>query len=192
MYRRGDELRPSPEYVSYTALVSAMGLLLPLRFENVGDLSLASAPDGVLSLTVLENPVGSDAASVVAPGIAPAGGHSLGMGAWGAAKGAIPAEPHHQQMAEWCVVTAGSVTTVDPTGTEHTFTAGDVFVVPKGISYVWKQTENMKKFYVEIDHAVPEEIPTAIIPYDRTQSCNGDEEYWFFCEVSVHSVSVWA
>eukprot|EP01043_Picozoa_sp_COSAG02_P049361 COSAG02_NODE_4949_length_4796_cov_12.701512_2_plen_205_part_00 len=139
---------------------------------------------------MLENPVGSDVASVVAPGIAPAGGHSLGMGAWGAAKGAIPPEPHHQQMAEWCAVTAGSVTTVDPTGTEHTFTAGDVFLVPKGISYVWKQSEDMKKFYVEIDHAVPEQTPTAIIPYDRAQPCDSEKEYWFFCEVSVCSVSV--
>lgn len=165
--------------------------LRPLRFENVGDLSAAggAAGDGILSLSVLENHVGSDAASIVAPGIAPAGGHSLGMGAWGAAKGAIPPEPHHQQMAEWCVVTAGSVTTVDPTGKEHTFTAGDVFVVPKGISYTWKQSENMKKFYVEIDHAVPEETPTAIIPYDRAQPCEGEKEFWFFCEVSLHTQS---
>ena len=55
-------------------------------------------------------------------------------------------------MAEWCAVTAGSVTTVDPTGVENTFTAGDVFVVPKGIDYVWKQSEDMKKFYGACAH----------------------------------------
>jgi uncharacterized cupin superfamily protein len=125
--------------------------LLPMRFESVGDLSTAGA-DGILSTTVLENAVGSAAASIVAPGLAPAGGHSLGMGAWGATEGAVPAEPHHQAMAEWCAVTAGSVTTVDPTGVENTFTAGDVFVVPKGIDYVWKQSEDMKKFYGACAH----------------------------------------
>ena len=159
-----------------------MAGLLPLRFHEVGDLSTAG-PDGILSLTVLENAVGSADASIASPGIAPAGGHSLGMGAWGATKDAIPTEPHHQQLAEWCAVTAGSVTTVDPTGKEHTFTAGDVFLVPKGISYVWKQSEDMKKFYVEVDHAEPDEIPTALIPYDRAQPCEDAKEYWFFCEV---------
>ena len=132
------------------ASYAAMGLL-PMRFESVGDLSTAGA-DGILSTTVLENAVGSAAASIVAPGLAPAGGHSLGMGAWGATEGAVPAEPHHQAMAEWCAVTAGSVTTVDPTGVENTFTAGDVFVVPKGIDYVWKQSEDMKKFYGACAH----------------------------------------
>lgn len=164
--------------------------LLPLRFHNVGDLSSAG-PDGILSRTVLENAVGSDDASIVAPGLAPAGRHSLGMGAWGATKGAIPAKPHRQQMAEWCAVTEGSVTTIDPTGKEHTFKAGDVFLVPKGISYVWKQSEDMKKFYVEVDHVVAAEAPTALIPFDRAQPCEGDEEFWFFCSVGWSFRELW-
>jgi uncharacterized cupin superfamily protein len=157
--------------------------LLPLRFDAVTDFSAAIG--GIVTHQALANPRGSVGAMIAAPGAAPAGGASLEMGAWGAQQGAIAAVPFDQPAAEWCAVTSGSVTTVNPDGTKNTFTTGDVFVVPKGIQYTWKQSDDMSKFYVIVDHAPPEEAPTAIIPYDRAQPCEDAQEWWFFCEVRI-------
>ncbi len=49
---------------------------------------------------------------------------------------------------EFCVVLEGSVTMIEEDGREETYRAGDTFLIPKGFTGFWKQTETMKKFFV--------------------------------------------
>jgi uncharacterized cupin superfamily protein len=49
---------------------------------------------------------------------------------------------------EYMLVLEGSVTMIHEDGTENTVSAGESFVIPKGTPCVWKQTENIRKFYV--------------------------------------------
>jgi len=51
---------------------------------------------------------------------------------------------------EFCVVLEGSVTIIDDDGHEDTFQPGDTFLVPKGFTGYWKQTETFKKFFVTV------------------------------------------
>ena len=52
---------------------------------------------------------------------------------------------------EFMLVLDGSVSIVHEDGFEDTFRAGDAFVVPKGLPCSWKQTENVRKYYVIFD-----------------------------------------
>lgn len=47
---------------------------------------------------------------------------------------------------EFMYIIEGSVTLIDDSG-EHTFRAGDSFVLPKGFSGTWKQDEYMLKYF---------------------------------------------
>jgi len=49
---------------------------------------------------------------------------------------------------EFMLVLEGSVTIVHEDGHEETFRAGDAFVIPRGLPCAWKQTENIRKYYV--------------------------------------------
>ncbi len=49
---------------------------------------------------------------------------------------------------EFCVVLEGSVIMIDEDGHEEIFRAGDTFLIPKGFTGYWKQTETMKKFFM--------------------------------------------
>ena len=51
---------------------------------------------------------------------------------------------------EFCVVLKGSVTMIDDNGHEDTFQQGDTFLIPKGFTGYWKQTETFKKFFVTV------------------------------------------
>ncbi len=51
---------------------------------------------------------------------------------------------------EFCVVLEGSVTMIDEDGHEETFRAGDTFLIPKGFTGYWKQTETIKKFFMTV------------------------------------------
>jgi uncharacterized cupin superfamily protein len=105
---------------------------------------------------------------------------SLQMGGWGSKP--FTAEGAVQLASEWMAVLEGAVTTIDQAGNSVTHKKGDVFIVPKGTEYTWKQeTEEFKKFYVTIDHASEASPANNIISYDRAQRCAGDEEFWFFC-----------
>ena len=46
------------------------------------------------------------------------------------------------------IVLEGSVGIVDASGDEEIFATGDAFVMPKGMSNYWRQSEFMRKFYV--------------------------------------------
>ena len=50
--------------------------------------------------------------------------------------------------AEFMIVLEGSVGIVDASGDEEIFATGDAFVMPKGMSNYWRQSEFMRKFYV--------------------------------------------
>ncbi len=52
---------------------------------------------------------------------------------------------------EFMYVLEGSVTIIDADGHEETIRAGESFVVPKGMPSIWKQTQNIRKFYVIFD-----------------------------------------
>ena len=49
---------------------------------------------------------------------------------------------------EFMLVLEGSVTIVDERGHEETISAGQSFIIPKGLPCVWKQTEYIRKFFV--------------------------------------------
>ena len=52
---------------------------------------------------------------------------------------------------EFMVILEGSVIIVDGKGHEETVSAGQAFVIPKGMPLEWKQTEYVRKFYVIFD-----------------------------------------
>lgn len=52
--------------------------------------------------------------------------------------------PVHEMMS----VISGSVTLTDADGEAQTFTAGDVFFIPKGTRCVWEITETLRKFFM--------------------------------------------
>jgi uncharacterized cupin superfamily protein len=52
---------------------------------------------------------------------------------------------------EFMLILEGSVTIVDATGHEETISAGQSFILPKGIPVEWKQTEYVRKYYVIFD-----------------------------------------
>lgn len=54
---------------------------------------------------------------------------------------------------EFMIVLEGGVTMVEANGSETTVSAGEGFVIPKGLVCQWKQTGYMKKYYVIFDDA---------------------------------------
>lgn len=51
---------------------------------------------------------------------------------------------------EFCYILSGQVTITDDTGTE-TFSAGECFVIPKGLKCTWEMLETVRKFYVILE-----------------------------------------
>ena len=51
---------------------------------------------------------------------------------------------------EFCVVLEGSVTMIDDDGHGETFPAGDSFLIPKGFTGYWKQSEKIEKFFMTV------------------------------------------
>jgi uncharacterized cupin superfamily protein len=56
----------------------------------------------------------------------------------------IDAYPVDEMMS----VISGSLTLTGADGKSETFTAGDVFFIPKGTKVVWEITETLRKFYM--------------------------------------------
>ncbi|MFT5274458.1 MAG: putative cupin superfamily protein [Saprospiraceae bacterium] len=54
---------------------------------------------------------------------------------------------------EFMHILEGSVTIIDESGKQRTYSAGENFVIPKGHNCIWKQTETIKKFYVIFEEA---------------------------------------
>ncbi|MCP4316528.1 MAG: DUF861 domain-containing protein [Hyphomicrobiales bacterium] len=71
---------------------------------------------------------------------------SILSGVWECApcKEEIESYPAHEMMT----VISGSVTVTDADGQSDTFTAGDVFFIPKGTKCTWHITETLRKFYM--------------------------------------------
>ena len=49
---------------------------------------------------------------------------------------------------ELMTVISGSLTLTDAEGRTDTFTAGDVFFIPKGTKCIWEITETLRKYYM--------------------------------------------
>lgn len=56
-------------------------------------------------------------------------------------------------VTEFMLVLEGEVTIVEPNGRETTVSAGQSFILPKGLDCSWKQPGYMRKFYVIFDDA---------------------------------------
>ena len=71
---------------------------------------------------------------------------SILSGVWECApcKEEIESYPVHEMMT----VISGSVTLTNADGQSETFTAGDVFFIPKGTKCTWQITETLRKFYM--------------------------------------------
>ena len=52
---------------------------------------------------------------------------------------------------EFCYILDGTVTITESAGRAETFTAGDCFVIPKGLKFTWHMPETVRKFYVIFD-----------------------------------------
>ena len=52
---------------------------------------------------------------------------------------------------EFIYLLQGAVTLAHKDGREETFKAGDAVLIPRGIEYQWKKTENAKEYYVIFD-----------------------------------------
>lgn len=49
-----------------------------------------------------------------------------------------------------CFVLEGSLTITDEDGHAETFTAGDVFIIPRGFNGDWQMTEHYKNFFMTV------------------------------------------
>ena len=129
--------------------------------------------------------VQNKAGSSIPLGFAPAGeGFSFLVGAWGGTQ--YESDWVTSPMSEWFVLQEGEVT-IEPaagSGPCRTFGAGDVFVVPKGLTYRWRQNSAVcREFFVMCDHS-PLVMPPAsgAIRYDTDVRCGDERDWWFFCE----------
>ena len=52
---------------------------------------------------------------------------------------------------EVCFILSGQVTITDGEGRAETFTAGECFVIPKGLKCTWHMPETTRKFYVILE-----------------------------------------
>lgn len=66
---------------------------------------------------------------------------------------AFTAKPGPYDVNEFMLILEGSVTIVDENGDEETISAGQSFIIPKGLPCTWKQTEYVRKFFVIFDDA---------------------------------------
>jgi uncharacterized cupin superfamily protein len=78
-----------------------------------------------------------------------AGQDGSSVGVWETAPH-IASESHESAYAELMLFLSGTVTLAQPDGTEQTFQAGDVALVPRGASYQWK-SGTARKFWVIFD-----------------------------------------
>ena len=73
----------------------------------------------------------------------------LSVGVWDCT--AFTAKPGPYSVNEFMVLLEGSVTIVDAKGGETLITAGESFIIPKGLVCQWKQTGYVRKFFVIFD-----------------------------------------
>lgn len=73
----------------------------------------------------------------------------LEIGVWDCTPMTTKFEPY--PVSEFMYVLEGSVTMVYEDGSEDTISAGESFIIPKGMPCSWKQTEYIRKFFVIFD-----------------------------------------
>lgn len=70
---------------------------------------------------------------------------------------AFDAHPGPYEVDEFMWLLEGEVTMVMPDGSEVTTRAGEAFVIPKGLKCQWKQPGYVRKYFMILDGAVPED-----------------------------------
>ncbi len=77
--------------------------------------------------------------------------NGLMVGVWDCTP--FTAKPGPYDVNEFMLILDGSVTIVDENGGEETISAGQSFIIPKGLPCTWKQTEYVRKFFVIFNDA---------------------------------------
>jgi uncharacterized cupin superfamily protein len=90
---------------------------------------------------------------LLAEGMKPVGaksyeGGGLTLGTWACNKGAVEIQGH--PVDEACFIVRGSVTLTDNEGRSETFGAGEAFLLPRGFTGTWEQSEDFAKLFVAI------------------------------------------
>jgi len=73
---------------------------------------------------------------------------NLTVGEWESS--AFESRPQAYGVHEFVQMLEGSATIAEADGTRHTFTAGDVFFIPKGTHCSWKAEQPIRKYYVTL------------------------------------------
>jgi uncharacterized cupin superfamily protein len=77
---------------------------------------------------------------------------------------------HRAKNTEFFYLNAGRATLQDKSGREETFKAGDAVPIPRGAEFAWKQSEDVKEYFVVFDFdsafggtaATPDNTPTFV------------------------------
>lgn len=100
-------------------------------------------------------------------------------------------------------LTAGRVTLLDKSGREETFKAGDAVLLPRGLAFSWKRSEDVKEIFAvfDFDPVVKDTVtgssdsPATFIKLDPnvalTTASLGGHEYSYYSSPSHASVGVW-
>jgi len=100
-------------------------------------------------------------------------------------------------------LTAGRVTLLDKSGREETFKAGDAVLLPRGLEFSWKRSEDVKEIFAVFDFdpvakdsaTGSTDAPTTFVKLDPnvalTTPALGGHEYSYYSSPSHASVGVW-
>jgi uncharacterized cupin superfamily protein len=113
---------------------------------------------------------------------------------------------HRAKNTEFFYLNAGRATLQDKSGREETFKAGDAVPIPPGAEFAWKQSEDVKEYFVVFDFdssfggtaATPDNTPTFMKlepngPTGKglTTESLGGREYKYYSGPNGSSVGVW-
>jgi uncharacterized cupin superfamily protein len=113
---------------------------------------------------------------------------------------------HRATNTEVFYLNAGRVTLQDESGRQETFKAGDAVLIPRGTEFAWKQSEDVKEYFVVFDFdsalggiaATPGDTPTFVKLEPKgptgkglTTESLGGREYKYYSGPTGSSVGVW-
>ena len=122
-----------------------MGDLKIIKFDAAGPADTGLVPWDPI------DPAGLESGTPVQSGHLYFNDESLGLmaGVWHCTPNVGHMEPY--AVDEFMYVLEGSVTMETEDGTETTIRAGESFIVPRGLVCKWKQTDDIRKFFVIFD-----------------------------------------
>lgn len=113
---------------------------------------------------------------------------------------------HRATNTEFFYLNAGRVTLQDKSGREETFKAGDAVLIPRGAEFAWKQSKDVKEYFVVFDFdsafgglaSTPDDTPTfvkleanGLAGKGLTTKSLGGHEYKYYSGPTGSSVGVW-